>query len=797
MPQQFKRMVTLPPMLTFAMLSPIHNLAHAQESNSNLRLEEITITAQKRAESMQDVPISVATVDGVKLQQAGIENFEDLTTYLTNVHFTQTGFSTQVRVRGIGSDNSQGFEQSVGMYIDGIHYSRAQLFRAPMFDLEMVELLRGPQGTLFGKNSISGALNLSTRKPTDTLEGYVTFSPEFEEDAVELTGAISGPLTDSLSARLAVRSLERDGSHFNEFKQVDEAETDEKAIRLSLHWEASDDLTFDFKAESNKFETRGRAIEIIKDESLTPGGANFSQVLQTVFSQRAFDSDIDYIRSTNRAEFSDNSMKNITLTGNYEFNDHTLTFTTGKVDFSYEELCDCDFLPIETLPLPITDDFDQLSQEIRITSPSDKRFEWIAGAFYQGYEQEFTDVLNVNPDNLLITALNLPALSDTSNARFFSQESDAWALFGQATFKINEDWRVTVGGRFTEEEKTATKVLRLIQPSTGNEITNVEAGLLYWNVFGTETEALASIPNGGHNVRGERDESEFLPLVNVAWDINPNIMSYLRYTQGYKSGGFDPRSNKVGADINSTRAVDELEHFEFENEDADSYELGMKSFLFNGRLEFNLAAFILNYEDLQISQFDGAVGFNIGNAKEISTHGIEADGRLLISESLSASYGFSWLDFEYDDFKNGNCYVGETPDGIDTTGDGVVDSCDYTGRRGVYTPEFTVNLTLDHKHTLSADYDLMSSIDMQYIDEQQVHVNQDPAGLIDAYTLVNARIGLQHTDWSVALRAKNLFDEEIISYSANAPLASRFGANTQYGFIRSPRTVYLDFRVNF
>ena len=150
--------------------------AYAQVEVEAPRLEELIVTSQKRVESLQDVPISVATLDGSKLAEASIENLEDLTAYLPNIHFTESGFSTQVRVRGIGSDNSQGFEQSVGMYIDGIYYGRAQLFRTPMMDMERAELLRGPQSTLFGKNSVSGALNLSTAKPTDELEAKLSYS---------------------------------------------------------------------------------------------------------------------------------------------------------------------------------------------------------------------------------------------------------------------------------------------------------------------------------------------------------------------------------------------------------------------------------------------------------------------------------------------------------------------------------------------------------------------------------------------------------------------------------------------
>ena len=821
-------------------LASIHmNAAFAQEDqkeDSDLRLEEIIITAQKRAESMQEVPISVATVTGEKLEKAGIENLEGLTAHLTNIHFTQTGFSTQVRVRGIGSDNSQGFEQSVGMYIDGIHYSRAQLFRAPMFDLEIAELLRGPQGTLFGKNTIAGALNLTTAKPTDNFEGFVSISPEFEIGGMELNGVVSGPISDTVRARLALRSYEEDGAFYNEYKERDEAMVDEKAARLIVDWQATEDLTFELKLENSNYNTEGRAIEITQDVAepslredmatdpegpVDLGDATFSQVLQSLFSQQGFDPELDFVRSTNTFETSDNKIKNVTLNANYDFNNgYSLTYLGGAISFEYDEVCDCDFLPIEAVPLELSETYDQNSHELRIASPTGQSLEWIGGLYYQSYEQKFRDILNIYDNaNVLPIMLDLPSLNDTATERLFEQESSSWAAFGQATWNITDSFSVTFGGRYTEETKDATKVVQLVQPSTGDIILDPAIGTLYWLAFQTESTATEGVfPFGGHDVKGSRDESKFLPMLNIVWNATDNIMTYFRYSKGYKAGGFDPRSNAVGADVMvppelgdgdpwtpeeqaaefaARQAVPENQNFEFENEDADTYELGMKSFVFNGRGEFNLALFRMDYENLQISQFDGGVGFNVGNAKETRSQGVELDGRLLLTDGLTASYGISWLDFEYLDFVNGNCYVGQEPDGIDTTGDGEVNTCDYTGKRGVYTPEYTVNAGLDYILDVSSDFDFVASIDAQYVDSHQVHVNQDPNGEVDGYTMLGAKIGLDAESWAVALRGKNLLNEEVISYTGNAPLSDRLGNNTHYSFVRAPRTIYLDLKVKF
>lgn len=811
---------------------------YAQEESSG-RLEEIIVTSQKRVESLQDVPISVATVSGDKLNDAGIENLEDLTAYLPNIHFTESGFSTQVRVRGIGSDNSQGFEQSVGMYVDGIYYGRAQLFRAPMMDMERAELLRGPQGTLFGKNSIAGALNLTTAKPTEEFEGKVTVSYEMENEQDEINAYVSGPITDTLRARLAVRSYEDDGYYENTYKNVNEPHSEENTVRLTLDWTPTDNLSFLFKAEQNEFETQGRAIEITQDIPLgpeefnyRPGNATYANYL-SLFSQPVFDSELDYKRQTDVPESSDNEITNLTLTTNYEFEDLTLTLVTGSLKFDYTEICDCDFTPADILRLDLAEDYEQFSQEIRLTSPVGEKVEWIAGMFYQDWEQNFSDELPLSNSNLLPTlppvdapdfgegaVLSFAPLADTGAGRRFEQSSDTWAMFGRVTWNVSDAWHLTFGARYTEETKKASKEIYIYEPSTGNALTDPALGALYLYAFKVESTTATSlyVPdsngilqpvvvggnqapfyNSGHDVEGERDESAFTPLVNVEYDISGDMMAYASFTSGFKAGGFDPRSNSVGNFSSPTPSEERnpLRFFEFEEEEATAAEIGLKTTLADGRGELNVALYRTDYENLQISQFDGAVGFNVGNAKETRVQGIELDGRWLLMDGLTASYGFSWLDFEYLDFKNGNCYAGQAPN-TDSDGDGTPETCDYTGKRGVYTPEYTVNLSFDYFTPITDTVNFVGFIDVQQVDGHNVHVNLDPKGEIDAYTMVNARLGIESENWSVAILGKNLLDEKVISYSANAPLSdSTFGTNTYYSFVRRPMTVALEGTLKF
>jgi iron complex outermembrane receptor protein len=734
-------------------------------------LEEIIVTSQKREQSLQEVPISVAAVTGEKIEKMGVENLEDLTSYVPNIHFTETGLGTQLRIRGIGSDNSQGFEQSVGVYKDGIYHSRAQLFRAPIFDLERAEVMRGPQGTLFGKNSIAGAVDLITAKPTDELTGKVSGSYEDEFGTQEFQGFISGPLTDNIKGRLALRYYEDPGFMINTFRNIDEAESTELSGRGSLLWQPGNNLDILWIVEHNSYDVEGRAIEITQDLPATAGptaGLNYSQILAFANGGVTFDSRQDFRRQTNTPEYSDNEIDTQTLRIDYELPRFTFTSLTGYLNFKYDENCDCDFTPANTFSLAIKEDYDQLSQEFRLTSEEHETIEWLGGIFYQTYDQTFNDDFDL-PANSTLNALTggvIPApFFGTGIDRDFTQKSDVWAIFGEFTWSITDAFKLNLGGRYTEEDKEATKILNVVGVENPAHVTTVAAIYAGPN-FATDTEQ-----SGGHNLAESRDESSFTPSATLSYQANDDVMTYVRFSKGFKAGGFDPRSN------DSTR-------FEFEEEEVTSVELGSKMRFADGRAELNLAIFHMDYEDLQVSQFDGAVGFNIGNAKSTLVQGIEMDGRVQISDHWSSNYGVALLDFEYDDFENGNCHFGqpENSDGF----------CDYTGKRGVYTPEVTLNAGFEYSRALG-DLWFSGALDAQWVDEQQVHVNLDPLGEIDAYTMVDMRLALEGDQWTLALLGKNLLDEQVIAYSANMPLSENlYGTNTYYSFLRRPLTVALE-----
>ena len=765
-------------------------------------LREILVTSQKREQSLSDVPISLDVISSEQMATANINKIADITEFVPNMTMTETGISTQMYIRGIGSGNNQGFEQSVGQYVDGIYYGRQQLIRMPFLDLERVEVLRGPQGIIFGKNTIAGALNMTTAKPTSETLVDIRALYEFESEQEELTAVLSGPLSDTFRARLALRSYEEAGYVENTFLNRDEPVRDEDAVRVTLDWDVTPDLQASLKVERNTFDTTGRQLEVVRDDpNLFPAGAtplaglNYAQILGA-FGQPSFSGVLDFKRQNND-EFSNSEVDNITLNVDYSLGENTLTFVTGLLEYDFIEVCDCDSVPTIVFVGELEEEYEQFSQEVRLSSPTGGDLEWIAGAFYQTTDMSSKEQIILPPNTffniLAATSPNpstqaLALISNTNATRLNDQDSDAWAVFAQGTWNITEDWRLTVGGRYTQEDKSASRNMNAISNATNAPVTNPQVALVFLGAFDIYTEQTLGIPVApgvtlpGHNVTGSRDESDFTPVVSLQWDATPNSMLYASYTTGFKAGGFDARANNPFS-------------FEFENEEVTSFEFGAKNTLAGGALELNAALFFTDYEDLQIAQFDGTLGFNVGNAKATEVWGLEVDGRWAISDNLVMNYAYAYLDYEFTDFRNGNCYERQVPDGDVVNG---VPLCDYTGMSGRYTPENTLSVSFDYNRPLNNGLDVVANLGFNYVDDQNVHENLDPAFRIDSYTKVNARLGLMADNWSVMLIGKNLTDEEVLTYVGNVPLSgSTFGTNTYYGFVDRPRQVAVEVGYRF
>jgi iron complex outermembrane recepter protein len=775
----------------------------AQQSD-DVALDEIVVTAQKRQESLQDVPLSVLAVSGEKLADSGIVRLDDLKAYVPNLQMTETGVSNNIYIRGIGSGLNQGFEQSVSSYMDGIYRGRGHQSRMPFLDLARVEVLRGPQPILFGKNAVAGAVNMVSARPGDRLEGAVRVSRDFENNDTVGTAMLSGPVTDTFGARAALHYRQADGYVRNLTLNRDEPQRDELAGRLTLTWEPSDALDFALRVEGGNYDTKGRQIEIFGETPTTNpafSGLSYSQIvaggslpligrpngLPQGTNATAANRTIDFQRSSS-GDSSDLSNFETSLTINYELsNSITLTSVTGYSKYSLDELCDCDFVGATVFNAGVTEDYKQLSEEIRFASATDQTVSWIAGVFYQDYTLDETDYLYVPPTSLAIPVLALNPLigansavfANAANPRVFTQDSELWSVFAQATWNVSDALRLTAGGRFSDETKTGSRTT-LLTNGLGGPLINAA----FYPLF---SAALGIVP---HSLSGERSESNFSPLVNVQYDLTDSTMTYLSWSRGFKSGGFDARSNKPpvagGTPITSGT-------FEFEDEQATTYELGIKSGI-GSRAEINANVFYTDYKDLQTSAFDGAIGFNVGNGSA-KLKGAEVEARWQATSDLRLTGSIAYLDFEWTKYF-GQCYFGRTAIASGPN----AGNCDYKGFTNQLAPELTAVIGAQYGMAVGSNLRLTFGADVVYSSEFLTSLTLDPATQQDAFTKINARIALggESQQWEVALIGRNLTDETVVGYSGDTPLSNRlFGARSYYGFVDPPLGVAFEASYRF
>jgi len=819
-------------------------------------LEEITVTARKVSESLQEAPLSVVVITGEALAEAGVSRVEDLVSYVPNFAMSETGIGTNLYVRGIGSGINQGFEQSVGMYIDGIYYGRAQLTRAPFMDMAQAEALRGPQAILLGNNSIAGALNFTTAKPTDSLEAAVSALYEPDHNEQELNAMLSGPLGNLLgvdwSARFAGRYRTMDGYIDNTLLSRDEPDREETSARLTLAFKG-ETVDGSLKYENNQFDVKGRQIEIIRaDPSTTRGssqtgfsnntgssalwgpGYNYLEYLDQFFdgappdtsapfnpaTDYTFNNDglrdgaLDFNRQSN-GDRSNNDINSFVGIVNVALGEHTVTTTFGHVDYSYAEDCDCDFTGANQFILTSEEDYSQNSIEVRWTSPQDGPLRYLGGVYYQKDQLDFGDQIFLPTDSGVVRLVGyattgnpegaFDSLGNTSAFRDFEQNTSNTSIFGQVGYDLTERWRASLGLRYGHIEKNATRVLREgdlernpFNLNDANDFDRLSAGtVLFASIFDVAF----------HQLAGSRTED------NVAWelvtdfDLTDDVLLYGSIKTGFKSGGFDVRSNSEPDPVGSTGAGTlypaELEgqvnslvptgSFEFEDEQATAFEAGSKISLLNGTAEINIAVFYTTFDNLQVSIFDGTLGFNVGNAAKATTQGVELDGRWSITDDWSMNGSLGYLDFKFDDFKNGQCNQGQTP----TSPNGF---CDYTGKTNQYVADFSGNLALNYEHPLTEDLLVRSTLDSQFTTSYNPSQNLDSRVEQDAYAIWNLRVALASADgqWEVALLGRNLTDEEVVSYANDTPLAiSQFGSPTWYGFIERSRSVALQASYRF
>lgn len=725
---------TLPRSLLFSAIFglPCYGVA----DDSNLMLEEVIVTAQKRSENAQDVPIAISVVAGEKLQNQGISDFAELSNHVPNLQIKDTPATYQVRVRGLGSGTgTASIEQSVGLFVDGIYAGRARQYQSPFFDVERIEVLKGAQGALFGKNTNAGAISIVTAKPTREFEASIGVDYEMEYEGVTLESVTSGPLSDTVSGRLAIRSSQTDGYLKNRTSGDNEPERKQFVVRGTLAWEVSPDLEVIAKVEGSTYDTEGTVFQ----QTVLPSSQRLIDAL--VAADPGYEVKLDNetaTRARRPANYDDTKSGSATVTMTYDLGDHLLTSITGYSSFEFDKFLDTDFTALLNLGSGFSEDFSQFSQELRLSSTKDSGLDYILGVYYQSNDME----LGFATDYFF-------GPFDGVQQRNYNQDTELLSAFGQLTWHLSEVARVAIAGRYSRETKdvTADSVLSGILPPS------------------SET----------YDVKDSRSETHFDPSIKLMYDIGSDSMVYASITQGSKSGGFA-----------SGRTNYDPDEFEFDPEKSLAYEIGAKTSLFDGAARLNMAAFYNEFQDLQTSTYNGDT-FIVGNAGEARIQGVEFDVLWLLQENLVASFSAAYLDPEFTDFLGAACLYDNPGCDIKTN--------NLKGETLTDAPEWTFNASLDYTLALSSNLDLGLRVDANYIDDVHLQQTLNPLDMQEAHAKVNLRAALVDTSgqWQLALLVKNVMDKTTMSHSFSTPTIA--GAHT--AITDSPRTITLQAKYNF
>lgn len=793
-------------------------------------VEEVVVQAEKSDNAQIDDLVSAAVIDGEKLKDAGIENVEDVAAYVPNLVLTETSTGTSIVVRGIGAGVNQGFDQSVGLYIDGVPLPRSQMARAPFLDLAGVQVLRGPQYVKDGNFSIAGSVHMLTNTAKDEFEAGVDITVIPSQSDNKVLATFAAPIGETMGLRLALQTQTGDGYVENVALAEDGPQTDDLLARLVYTWAPTDNINLKLKFEDGSFDRRGRQIEIIEsqvtpdfrtfpeaggldgivrdprsrslvrgiglanefrnetDFQLIPIGAFYDEAYVTTnipaFAGRSFlqvlsdlytndnsvsgvdelngipfslpdrvteapigllDDRLDFRRAANEDEFSNNDSQNLTLNFDVTFGDHTLEFVGSRIEYDFEEAIDTDFTPVPILFTQQSESYEQDFFRLEYQSPEDARIQFAVGGsllestltfeeqilgrfggptnqeeavefletFPQDVDQEFVTFGGVDgtaapflPYFGRISPVLVAGLQLYAPNREFEQDATISAGFAEVKVNLSDTLRATLGARYTRSKKRARRdfafllqdgtpfaVPETVRDAAGNLVTPVDFTATERNI----RQALATIYNlGEHTDRvppspgrpggllpfcdevgvsfalggpcdpdpasQPRIEEAFLPSLSIDWDVNEYLSVFGSVRQANKLGGFDARS--VSTPSTPPGLGLQSGTFQFEDEDATTFELGTRWFLPSGLGELQATLFFTDFKNLQVSTADRSVGRNVRNAGAAETLGIEIEGLLQFTDSFNMSYSFAWIDFEFTDFELGSCALFERPDSV-------------------------------------------------------------------------------------------------------------------------------------
>ena len=698
-------------------------------------LEEVVVTAQKRAQSIQDVGFAVSAFDeedairfssdiGALAGQApGVES------YGNNSYF-QSFF-----IRGIGLNEFSGnYNPPVAVHNDEVYVSKNWATARPSFDIERIEILKGPQGTLFGRNTTGGAVNYYTNRPTSDTEGYIRASAD-EHSRFSLEGAVSGALSDNVNGRLSFyRGFGSGGPQENLFTGDDHGEPDLTEFRAQLEWTVSDATTVralvyggDDQSELQGYKSPGIFNDLSTGAGpgfcpeILSGAANtspascpkFLGVLSGDPNIEFEPSDIHTINQ-NAAPRKDDDFAGGYLRIEHDFGNTTLTSITSYDEYDRFNQEDADGTPIVSNDVAYVNELELFSQELRLNGTAmGDRLNYVAGLYYSDEELFQADLLT-----FFESPFAIPLFGQFGG---FDQTVESTAFYFNADYDLSDKLTLTLGGRYTEDETDIVAATGLILP---DGVTTVPVDAL---------------------VDSRKDDDTSFRL-GLSYDLSDVTLLYANLATSFRTGGY---SVPFGGAI-----------IEFEEETVESFELGYKSDL-SDTVRLNAAGFFYKYDDRQVNVDDpiSPIVPITRNIEESEVFGLEAGLTWLASDNIEVKLGYAYLDAEF------------TETDLAMTTISTLGAIPLEGNVPVNAPEHQFNGSLQYSNSLTEKLNWSGYIDFRWVDERFLEVTNQPADTADSYAVFNASLGVQSSDgvWNASLWVKNLTDEEYLVYVNNLP----------------------------
>jgi outer membrane receptor protein involved in Fe transport len=776
-------------------------------------LEEVIVTAQKRAQNLQDVPISVQAFTGEKLSESGIFDVFDLQANAPGltVDQNQNATTSNFSIRGIGTGgNNFGFESAVGLYVDGVFRSRQSSMINQLVDIASVEILRGPQGTLFGRNTLSGAIQFTTVKPDHDGSGFGEVVVG-NYGLLNLSGAVSiSAIEDELAFRLTGFSSDRDGNVDNLATPGDDEINDRNrfGFRVQALWTPNEDLNIHVIADYAELDEVCCGSTVLFDNNRVdqrsvpptpldpnlPGTDSYIDARGGTFVSE--DRRFDRVQAHNINPESTSEDSGISAQIDWNIDDFTITSITGYREFKLTDRIDADFTDLDALEDESDAEQKQFSQEVRLAYIGEK-LNYVVGANYFQQSLDSVTTLTFGEDTNFIASefsgIDLVFLASAIGAVFppdgfaydvNEQDHKSWAVFGQADYAITDTLTLTAGLRYSDEHKElATEYFE-----SGDEL-----GFNLPQFPATQKRS---------NVDETIDDDQTTGTLKLSWFMTDDIMLYGSYTTGYKAGG------------TNTDRIDPAFDQSFDAETSTSYELGMKAEFPDQGLRLNVAVYQADIEDQQVGSFDGG-GFNVQNAAAADTYGLEVDMLWQATESLTINAAYSKTVADFDEFEKGNCWATTpfrdgtpdpqarilNPDGV-TSRAAVTDAekfdpsfCDRTGARLAVNPEDKFIVGARQEFSLSDSTLAYGMVEYSYVGDMYLNASNDPYTYQDSYETVNMRVGFILEDYQteITLWGRNILDEEYLGTSFDSVLQT----GKQGAYIREPATYGLTVNKKF